>query len=69
MNSKIRFILLALLACAGVFLLGDGISGLVTNDAACASCSTLSQINLMWGALIVVVVGVAIYSIYSHSRQ
>ncbi len=69
MESKIRFILLAVLASFGIYFLGDGMTGLVVASSDCTNCAVFSEINAMWGALMLLVVAIAIFAVYYHNRQ
>ncbi len=69
MESKTRFILLALLASFGVYFLGDGMTGMVTASSDCTNCVVYSEINAMWGALMLLVVAVAIFAVYYHNQK
>ena len=69
MQSKTRFIILALIASFGIYLLGNGMTGMVAKSSDCINCVTFSQINAMWGALMLFIVVVAIFAVYHHNNK
>jgi hypothetical protein len=82
MNAKLMLVALAITACIGVYLLGDGITGLVASQSCCfgADCpvdqacraqaqeSPMPIVNTLWGGVLLLGVAVALYSIY-HARR
>jgi hypothetical protein len=82
MESKHLFIALALIACVGVYLLGDGITGMITSQSCCfgANCpadqlcrepmqeSPMSVVNAAWGGVLIIGVIAILFAVY-HTRK
>ncbi|HIH24151.1 TPA: hypothetical protein HA251_03900 [Candidatus Woesearchaeota archaeon] len=85
MNGKIMLVAIALTACMGVYLFGDGITGLMVAESCCfgSDCpvdrlcdaaephieSPMPIVNTLWGAVILLGVAGAFYVIYHVRRQ
>lgn len=84
MNGKLMVVAIALTACIGVYLLGDGITGMLVSESCCfpPGCpadrlcdaaephveSPMPLVNAMWGSVILIGIIGILYAIY-HVRR